>query len=82
VAFVIGTVELLGLFGSELGFSGSFWKFMGNFNINTAGFVIVGLFCVTWAVALCVWRIGRIEARWEAEAAANRARFLSAEPAD
>ncbi|HUC36181.1 MAG TPA: HoxN/HupN/NixA family nickel/cobalt transporter [Acidimicrobiales bacterium] len=82
VAFVIGTIELLGLFGSELHLSGSFWSFMGGFDINTAGFVIVGVFVVTWAVALCVWRFGNIEARWEADAAKSRARELVAKGAD
>jgi high-affinity nickel-transport protein len=28
--------------------------------------VIAGLFIVTWAIALSVWRYGRIEERWGA----------------
>jgi high-affinity nickel-transport protein len=72
VALFIGTVEVLGLLPSEVSLTGGFWSFMANFNINTAGFVIVGLFVVTWAVALSIWRFGRIEARWDA--AAGRAR--------
>jgi len=39
---------------------------MYSFNINTAGFVIVGIFVVTWAVAMAIWRYGRIEERWSA----------------
>jgi high-affinity nickel-transport protein len=35
-------------------------------NINLLGFVIVGLFVVTWVVALAVWRFGRIEDKWNA----------------
>jgi len=65
VAFLIGTVELLGLLGQEANFTGRFWSLMANFNINTAGFVIVGLFVATWAVALAIWRLARIEARWD-----------------
>ena len=79
VAFVIGTIELLGLLPSELGWSGAGWRFFERFNINTAGFIVVGLFAVAWAVALLVWRFGRIEARWEKAAQAARAR--TAEPA-
>ena len=30
------------------------------------GFVIVGLFVATWAVALAVWKFGRIEEKWTA----------------
>jgi high-affinity nickel-transport protein len=39
---------------------------MANFNLNTAGFVIVGLFVVTWAIALGIWHFGRLEQKWEA----------------
>jgi high-affinity nickel-transport protein len=68
VAFVIGTIEILGLLPSELGWTGSTWNFFENFNINTAGFFIVGLFIVTWAVALSIWHFGHVEARWDAAA--------------
>jgi high-affinity nickel-transport protein len=68
VAFFIGTVELLGLLGTEAGWQGGFWHAVGGFDINTAGFVIVGLFVVTWAIAVAVWRFGRIEERWTAPA--------------
>ena len=68
VAFFIGTVEILGLIGQEANLTGSFWTFFGNFNINTAGFFIVGVFVLTWAVALLIWRFGRIEAKWDAAA--------------
>jgi nickel/cobalt transporter (NiCoT) family protein len=66
VAFLIGTVELLGLLGSELNLSGQFWSTMANFNINSAGFAIVGLFVATWVVALAVWHFAKIESRWDA----------------
>ena len=72
VAVFIGTVELLGLLGQEAGWSGGFWGFLADFNINTAGFVIVAVFVVTWAVALAIWRFGKIEQKWELEAARSR----------
>ena len=65
VAFFIGTVELLGLLGQEFKLSGSFWSFMGNFNINKAGYVIVAVFVITWAAALAIWRFGKIEQKWD-----------------
>jgi len=64
VAFLIGTIELLGLLSSELGLHGTLWRAVDAVNINTAGFFIVALFAVTWAVALAVWRFGRIEDRF------------------
>jgi high-affinity nickel-transport protein len=76
VAFFIGTVEILGLIGQEERLGGSFWNFFQNFNLNTAGFFIVGVFVLTWAVALLIWRFGRIEAKWDAAAEqARRARI-------
>jgi high-affinity nickel-transport protein len=68
VALLVGSIELLGLLASELNLSGPFWGYMANFNINEAGFIIVGLFVVTWAGALLVWHVGDIERRWEAAA--------------
>jgi high-affinity nickel-transport protein len=75
VAFFIGTVELLGLLGQELKLSGGFWSFMSGFNINKAGLVIVGVFVVTWAVALSVWHFGKIEQKWDLAAASGAADY-------
>ncbi|KAB7758073.1 HoxN/HupN/NixA family nickel/cobalt transporter [Mycolicibacterium mucogenicum] len=66
VALVIGTIELLGLLAEELGWSGGVWAWIGGIDLNTVGFGIVGLFVVTWVVALLVWRWGRIEEKWTA----------------
>src|ERR1700749_4442635 len=67
VAVFIGTIELLGLLSQNAHLNGSFWSFLAGFNINSAGFVIVGVFVVTWIVALCIWHFGRIEQKWEAD---------------
>jgi nickel/cobalt transporter (NiCoT) family protein len=66
IAMVVGTLELGGLLASKLRLSGSFWSWFENININFLGFVIVGLFVATWAVALSIWRLARIEERWSA----------------
>jgi len=64
VALVIGLVEALGLMASELPLRGHFWAWVAAVNINTLGFIIVGLFVATWAIALAIWRLARIEERW------------------
>ena len=69
IALFIGTVEILGLVAQEMSLSGGFWDFMQNFNINRAGFIIVGVFVATWIVALAVWHFGDIERKWETQAA-------------
>jgi high-affinity nickel-transport protein len=66
VALIIGTVELLGLLGDQLGLRGAFWTWVAGIDLNTIGFVIVGLFFATWIVALAVWKFGRIEEKWTA----------------
>ncbi len=67
ICFFIGTIEVLGLLPMELHFNGSFWNFMANFDINKAGFVIVGMFIVTWVTALAIWKYGHIEEKWTAK---------------
>jgi high-affinity nickel-transport protein len=66
VALVIGTIELGGLVSQQLGARGGFWQWLSGIDINTLGFVIVGMFVLTWAIALSVWHFGRIEERWTA----------------
>ncbi len=76
VALFIGTIELAGLLTDRLGLHGSLVHWFQNFNINTAGFIIVGMFVAAWTLALFVWRFARIEEKWTAgmELAAARSR--------
>jgi high-affinity nickel-transport protein len=64
VALVIGTVELGGLVASQLGLSGPFWGRLEHVDLNVLGFALAGMFVATWAIAILVWRVGRIEERW------------------
>ena len=52
VALGIGTIELLSVLG------------LGDIDLGSIGYVVAGLFALTWAVAVAVWRLGRIEQRW------------------
>ncbi|TNC28776.1 HoxN/HupN/NixA family nickel/cobalt transporter [Amycolatopsis alkalitolerans] len=64
VALLIGVIELVGVLTHQLGITSGPLAAIGNVNLDYAGFAIVGLFAVTWIVALVVWRVGRIEERW------------------
>ena len=64
VALVIGTTELLGLLAEQFGWTGGIWDLISGLDLNIVGFVIVGMFVLTWVAALLVWRFGRIEERW------------------
>jgi nickel/cobalt transporter (NiCoT) family protein len=69
-AFIIGTIEILGVLTSELHLNGAFWNAMADFNINIAGFCIAGLFILVWVVAILYWRLGNVEDKWNAGLAA------------
>src|ERR1017187_38861 len=64
VALLVGTVELLSILTQYLNLHGGVWDLLGSLNLNTVGFIIVGMFVVTWLGAMAVWRFGRIEERW------------------
>ena len=69
ICFFIGGIETLSLFPAEirgLSHDNGFWALVAGFNLNTAGFVIVGMFLVTWLAALLIWRYGHIEEKWGA----------------
>jgi nickel/cobalt transporter (NiCoT) family protein len=80
VAFLIGTIEIFGLISGELHIHGGFWDFMASFDINKAGFAIAGLFVVVWAIAICYWKIARVETRWAAPPAPDGPRPAPAPP--
>ena len=79
VAFIVGGVEIIGLLANELHLHGWLGDYMASLDLNTVGFVIVGLFVVVWAVAISIWRFGHVEARWEAAAARSRAAWATEE---
>ncbi len=64
VALLVGTVELLSILTQYLNLRGGIWGVLTAINLNTVGFIIVGMFVVTWLGALGVWRFAHIEERW------------------
>jgi high-affinity nickel-transport protein len=64
VAVAIGGIELLQLVGKKAGMTGGIFGLVGEINLEYIGYVIVGLFVLTWGTALAVWRFARIENRW------------------
>jgi nickel/cobalt transporter (NiCoT) family protein len=66
VALLIGSIELLSVFADKLNLSGGLWDFVSTLDLNLVGYLIVGLFVVTWVLALAIWRFGRVEERWSA----------------
>ncbi|MEE6169537.1 MULTISPECIES: HoxN/HupN/NixA family nickel/cobalt transporter [unclassified Mycolicibacterium] len=64
VALIIGTIELIGVLADRLHIDSGPLAAIAAVNLDYAGYLIVGLFVVSWLVAMAVWKFGRIEHRW------------------
>ena len=64
VAFLVGTIEVIGVLTSELHLHGWPFDLVAGLDLNRAGFVIAGLFLVVWVGALLYWRLAHVERRW------------------
>ncbi|MGZ4612730.1 MAG: Nickel transporter NicT, partial [Kineosporiaceae bacterium] len=64
VALIIGGVEIISILVDKLGIDSGPLAWIAGLDLNFVGYAIVGLFVVTWIVALAVWRCARIEDRW------------------
>jgi high-affinity nickel-transport protein len=64
VALIIGTIELVGVLTDQAHITSGPLAAIAGINLDYAGYGIVGLFFVSWLIALLVWRFGRIEEKW------------------
>jgi high-affinity nickel-transport protein len=68
VALVIGLLVLVGLLVEQLDVESGPLAWIASLDLGFVGFAVVGLFLLAWALALGVWRFGRIEERWTSPA--------------
>ena len=66
VALMVGGIEAIGLLKDQLNLTGGFWDFIGSLNDNfaTLGFVIIGVFALSWVGSVIIYRVkgfGRFE---------------------
>lgn len=66
VALVIGTIELVAVLADELNVNSGVIGAIASVPLDYVGYAIVGLFVVSWAAAILIWRFGRIEEKWSA----------------
>ncbi|MEO6822963.1 MAG: HoxN/HupN/NixA family nickel/cobalt transporter [Candidatus Nanopelagicales bacterium] len=64
VALVIGTIEIASIIADRLGVTSGPLASVAGLDLNYVGYVIVGLFVATWAIALTVWKMAKIEQKW------------------
>lgn len=71
VALIIGTIELVSVLAEKLGLDSGPLVWIAALDLNYVGFALVGLFILTWVVALAIWRLARIEDKWSAQLKPN-----------
>ena len=65
VALFVGVVEVAQILIRVLNLQGGVFGAVAGFNfIGTVGFLIVGLFILTWIVAFTYFKVARVEERW------------------
>jgi high-affinity nickel-transport protein len=64
VALIIGGIELISILADKLSIATGPIGWIAGLDLNYVGYLIVGLFLLTWVVALLVWRYGRMEEKW------------------
>ncbi|MBF6335195.1 HoxN/HupN/NixA family nickel/cobalt transporter [Nocardia abscessus] len=65
VALLIGGQEIVSIFAEKLRVESGIVAWIGNLDLGDLGYIIVGLFVLTWAVAIAVWRFAGVERRWQ-----------------
>jgi nickel/cobalt transporter (NiCoT) family protein len=65
-ALAIGGIEVLQVMSSKLDLRGGVWDWLNGLDFGSIGYAVVGLFFVTWAVSVLIWKRRRIEERWGA----------------
>jgi high-affinity nickel-transport protein len=68
VALFVGGLEICQVIANQLSLTGGFWSYAADFDLNSAGYFIVGAFVIVWSVALALWKYGKIEERWHDKA--------------
>ena len=63
VALVVGGIEALGLLAGQLHLAGSFWSAVLRLNssFGTLGYLIVGLFALSWIVSIAIYKWRRFD---------------------
>ncbi|WP_280317073.1 HoxN/HupN/NixA family nickel/cobalt transporter [Nocardia wallacei] len=64
VALLIGGQELVSILVEKVGVESGIVAWIGNLDLGQLGYIIVGLFVLTWAVAVAIWRFTGVERRW------------------
>ncbi|WP_227999332.1 HoxN/HupN/NixA family nickel/cobalt transporter [Nocardia australiensis] len=65
VALLIGGQEIISIFADKLEVESGVVAWIGNLDLGDLGYIVVGLFVATWAIAVAIWRFAGVERRWQ-----------------
>jgi nickel/cobalt transporter (NiCoT) family protein len=60
---MVGGIEAIGLLKDQLNLTGGFWDLIGSLNDNfgALGFVIIGVFVLSWVGSVIIYRVKRFD---------------------
>jgi high-affinity nickel-transport protein len=61
IALVVGGIEALSIVAQEFNLEGGFWDFVGNLDFEIIGYIIIGIFIVSWLTSTIVYKVKRYE---------------------
>jgi high-affinity nickel-transport protein len=57
IALVIGTAEFLSIIVAKFNLHGAFWGWVSNLDFETIGYLIIGIFVISWAGSTLVYKL-------------------------
>ena len=59
IALVVGSIEVLGVVGDQLGLEEGVWSVIAGLNANfgNLGFFIIAIFVASWVVSILIYRL-------------------------
>ncbi|MDQ2809185.1 MAG: HoxN/HupN/NixA family nickel/cobalt transporter [Chloroflexota bacterium] len=61
IALVIGTVEFMSILADKFNLTGGLWNWVGNLNFEVIGYLIIGIFVVSWVGSTLIYKIKRYD---------------------
>ena len=66
IALFVGGVELLQIAAQMAGLNEGVWSWVGQFDLSSFGYVMVGAFAIAWMAAFAIFKLRRLDERWAA----------------
>lgn len=57
IAVVIGSVEFLSIIAHKFSLSGGLWDWVGDLNFEVIGYLIIGIFAVSWVTSTVIYKV-------------------------